>query len=78
MFGYKPVDVHLIVNLKSIERKKMKVTFYRSLIGYLLYLTIIRHDAMFIVSLFSKFMNFPRYFYVGVAIKVHRYIQGTI
>jgi hypothetical protein len=81
MFGCKLVNVHLVVNSKLIkdnERKKVKVIFYRSLVGNLLYLTIARHDAMFIVSLLSKFMNFPRYFYVGAVIRMHRYIQGTI
>ena len=67
MFCCKPL-------IKHDKRKKMKVTFYRSLVGNLLYLTITRHDAMFIVSLLSKFMNFPRYFYVGAGVRVHRYI----
>jgi hypothetical protein len=81
MFCCKPVDVHLVVNSKLIkdnERKKVKVIFYRSLVGNLLYLTITRHDATFIVSLLSKFMNFPRCFYVRAVIRMHRYIQGTI
>jgi hypothetical protein len=58
--NFSPVDVSLLVNEKFIKddgEKKMNDSFYRSLVGDLLYLTATMQDLMFATSLLFKFMN---------------------
>ena len=57
MFGYKIINMPLVVNEKLMKDggKKVDNTFYRSLIGN----TAIRLDVIFIASLLSRFMNSP-------------------
>lgn len=48
------------------------------MVGGLIYLTQIRPDIMFVVSLISRFMNSPSKAHMGAAISVLRYIRGTL
>ena len=50
---------------------------YRSLIGYLMYLTATRPDIMFSVSLLSRFMHCASEVHFQVAKRIIRYIKGT-
>jgi len=66
-----------VVNEKLIKDdggNKMDVTFYKSLVENLLYLTATRSDIMFATSLLCRFMNSPGHFHLEVAKKVLRYI----
>ncbi|KAK2996036.1 hypothetical protein RJ640_002196 [Escallonia rubra] len=81
MYGCNPKATPLIVGEK-LKREdggsKVDATFYRSLVGNLLYLTATRPDIMFAASLLSRFMQAPSHFHLGAAKRVLRYIQGTI
>ncbi|XP_028066131.1 uncharacterized protein LOC114269068 [Camellia sinensis] len=70
----------LVVNEKLIkedEEKKVDGSLYRSLVSNLLHLTATRPDIMYVVSLFSRFMNNPSQNHFGAAKRVLRYIRGT-
>ena len=49
--------------LMKDKEKKMDITFYRSLVGNILYLIVIRPNVMFAASLLSGFMNSPSHFH---------------
>ncbi|KAK2987979.1 hypothetical protein RJ640_011242 [Escallonia rubra] len=81
MYACNPKATPLIVGEK-LKREdggsKVDATFYRSMVGNLLYLTATRPDIMFAASLLSRFMEAPSHFHLGAAKRVLRYIQGTI
>ncbi|KAK2965254.1 hypothetical protein RJ640_015752 [Escallonia rubra] len=81
MYGCNPKATPLIVGEK-LKREdggsKVDATFYRSMVGNLLYLTATRPDIMFAASLLSRFMQAPSHFHLGAAKRVLRYIQGTV
>ncbi|KAK2969370.1 hypothetical protein RJ640_000642 [Escallonia rubra] len=81
MYGCNSKATPLIVGEK-LKREdggsKVDATFYRSMVGNLLYLTATRPDIMFAASLISRFMQAPSHFHLGAANRVLRYIQGTI
>jgi len=64
--------------IKDDGGNKMDVTFYKSLVENLLYLTATRSDILFATSLLCRFMNSPSHFHLEVAKKVFRYIQDTM
>jgi len=64
--------------IKDDGGNKMDVTFYKSLVENLLYLTATRSDIMFATSLLCRLMNSPGHFHLEVAKKVLRYIQDTM
>lgn len=81
ILGCKKVNSPLVVNeklLKDDGGNKVDETFYRSLAGNLLYLTITRPNAMYITSIVSRFIHSPSHFQLGVAKRVLRYIQSTM
>ena len=57
---------------------KVDVTLYKQIVGSLMYLTAIRLDLMFVVSLISRFMACPTQQYFATAKRVLRYLKGTI
>ena len=80
MLGCNPVSTPLIMGEKLKKEdggKAADVTYYRSLIGNLLYLTATRPDLMYAASLLSRFMQSPSHFHLGAAKRVLRYVQGT-
>ncbi|KAG6526813.1 hypothetical protein ZIOFF_016814 [Zingiber officinale] len=80
MLGCNPVSTPLIMGEKLKKEdggKAADVTYYRSLIGNLLYLTATRPDLMYVASLLSRFMQSPSHFHLGAAKRVLRYVQGT-
>lgn len=50
---------------------------YRHLIGRLLYLTITRLDILFIVNLFSQFIQALRQPHFEACLRVLRYLKGS-
>ncbi|XP_034684185.1 secreted RxLR effector protein 161-like [Vitis riparia] len=53
-------------------------TFYRKIVGSLMYLTATRSDVMFVVSLINKFMDCLTKLHLQLAKRILRYLKGTI
>ena len=60
------------------EGDRVDATYYKQIIGSLMYLTTTRPDLQFSVSLLSRFMSSPTTLHVQAAKKVLRYLKGTI
>ncbi|XP_060216784.1 secreted RxLR effector protein 161-like [Lycium barbarum] len=58
--------------------KKVEETYFRSLIGCLMYLTAPRRDILYAVSVLSRFMHCPSEVHLKAAKRIVRYIKGTI
>lgn len=54
------------------------VTFYRQLVGSLIYLTTTRTDLAYTVSVLRQFMSNPLESHCNAAKSVLRYLQGTV
>ncbi|XP_026399950.1 uncharacterized protein LOC113295832 [Papaver somniferum] len=75
MLGYNPTSTPLVVNEKLKKddgERKVDETYYRGLIGNLLYLTHTRPDIMFASSMLSRFMSSPSHLNLGVAKRLLR------
>lgn len=53
-------------------------TFYKQIVGSLMYLTATRPDVMFVVSLLSRYMENPTELHLQAAKRVFRYLKGTL
>lgn len=53
-------------------------SFYKQLVGSMMYLTATRPDIMYAVSLLSRYMSTPTELHLSAAKRVLRYLQGTI
>ena len=74
-------DSDLDRNLKldaNSGTKACELTQYRQLIGSLIYLMITRPDLSYPVSLLSQFMQTPRDIHLDCAMRVLRYVSGTM
>ncbi|XP_026429158.1 uncharacterized protein LOC113325152 [Papaver somniferum] len=81
MLGCNPTSTPLTVNEKLRKDdggRKIDETYYRGLIGNLLYLTYTRPDIMFASSILSRFMSSPSHLHLGAEKRLLRYIQGTM
>lgn len=75
-----PVKVPMIPGsklYKDEEGTKVDETYYKQLVGSLIYLTATRPDLMFSVSLISRFMSCPTQLHMQAAKRILRYLQGT-
>eukprot|EP00268_Persea_americana_P059265 TRINITY_DN7252_c0_g2_i3.p1 TRINITY_DN7252_c0_g2~~TRINITY_DN7252_c0_g2_i3.p1 ORF type:complete len:904 (-),score=94.40 TRINITY_DN7252_c0_g2_i3:300-3011(-) len=75
-----PVDTPLEVNVKLRQQDGDLLpdpTFYRRLVGSLVYLTITRPDLSYAVNLVSQFMTAPRHHHLAAVKRIIRYIIGT-
>ncbi|KAM1007577.1 hypothetical protein ACFX2A_004218 [Malus domestica] len=59
------------------EGVKVDSTFYKQMVGSLMYLTATRPDIMFTVSLISRYMEHPTESHLMAAKRILRYIKGT-
>lgn len=57
---------------------KVYETFYKQIVGSLMYITAIRPDFMFVVSLISRFMAQPIELHLQAAKMALRYLKGTV
>ena len=56
--------------------ESVDVTLYRSMIGYLLYLTASRLDIAFSVGLCSRFQSNPKVSHLNVVKRIIKYVSG--
>ena len=57
---------------------KVDKTYYKQVVGSLMYLTTTRPDLMFVVSIISRYMENPPELHLQTAKRVLRYLRGTI
>jgi hypothetical protein len=62
---------------KDEDRVKVDSTFYKQVVGSLMYLTATRPDMMFAVSLISRYMANPTELHLQAAKRILRYLKGT-
>ncbi|KAK2396270.1 putative mitochondrial protein [Trifolium repens] len=75
-----PVDTPMEVNVKLRKDEGELLqdpTFYRKLVGSLIYLTITRPDISFAVHTVSKFMQNPRHLHLSAVQRIIRYLLAT-
>jgi hypothetical protein len=60
------------------EGNKIDETYYKQIVGSLMYITATRLDIMFGVSFISRFMSNPTEVHLQAAKRILRYLKGTI
>jgi hypothetical protein len=63
---------------KDLDGQRIDSTYYKQMVGSLMYLTATRPDVMCAVSLLSRYMESPTSLHSQAAKRVFRYLQGTI
>ncbi|XP_052203974.1 secreted RxLR effector protein 161-like [Diospyros lotus] len=71
-----PTEFRLKLN-KDHEVEKVDNTFYKQIVGRLMYLIATRPDIMYAVGLISRYMENPTEMHLLVAKRILRYLQGT-
>ena len=72
-----PLDRNLNLDVES-GTEECELTFYRRLVGSLIYLTITRLDPNYSVGLLSQFMHTLHDIHLDCAKRVLRYVSGTM
>ncbi|KAC9923453.1 hypothetical protein E3N88_45071 [Mikania micrantha] len=62
---------------KTGDDNKVNDSFYKSLVGSLMYLTVTRPDIMYAVSFISRFMADPREEHMQISKRILRYVKET-
>jgi len=80
VLGVKPVNFPIEQNIKLFDTGDLlkDPSRYRRLMGRLIYLTITRSDIMYSVHVLSRFMHAPRKPHMEAALRVLRYLKGTL
>jgi hypothetical protein len=76
-----PVQVPIIPGTKLTrdgEGEKIDSTYYKQMIGSLMYMTATRPDLTYAVSLISRFMEAPTELHYQAVRKILRYLKGTL
>jgi hypothetical protein len=76
-----PVQVPIISGTKLArdgEGEKIDSTYYKQMIGSLMYMTATRPDLTYDVSLISRFMEAPTELHYQAVRKILRYLKGTL
>lgn len=63
---------------KDGDGKEVDETYYKQLVGSLMYLTATRPDMMFVTCLISRYMTKPMHIHLQVAKRALRYLKGTV
>lgn len=77
----KPIGTPIVTRCKfakNDESQKVNQTWYRSMVGGLLYLTQTRADIMEVVCLCARFQADPKETHVTAVKRIFRYLKGTI
>ena len=61
---------------KNENGVNVDATFFKQMVGSLMYLTSTRPDLMFVVSLISRYMGQPTKLHLQTAKRVLRYLRG--
>ena len=64
--------------MKNGNGVRIDNTFYRKIVGSLMYLTATRLDVMFVVSLINRFMDYLTKLHLLLAKRILRYLKCTI
>ncbi|CAL2242014.1 unnamed protein product [Prunus armeniaca] len=81
MSNCNPVQNPIVPGFKitrDAEGESFDSTYYKQIIGSLMYLTATRPDIMYVVSLLSRFMETPTELHYLAAKRVLRYLKGTV
>lgn len=84
MFGMsssKPVSTPIVLSLKLCREgsgDKVDTTYYKQMVGSLMYLIATRPDLMFAVSLISRYMEAPFDSHLQAVKRILRYLKGTV
>ncbi|XP_068329810.1 secreted RxLR effector protein 161-like [Pyrus communis] len=70
--------VHGFKLTKDEDGVRVDGTFYKQIVGSLMYLIATRPDLMFVVSVISRYMERPTKTHLQAAKRVLRYVKGTI
>ncbi|PRQ40865.1 putative RNA-directed DNA polymerase [Rosa chinensis] len=62
---------------RDVNGIAMDDTYYKKIVGSLMYLTATRPDIMFSVSLISRYMSKPTKLHLQAAKRILRYLKGT-
>ena len=76
----KPVSSPIVSGFKigrDVNGVAVDDTFYKQIVGSLMYLTATRPDIMFSVSLISRYMSKPTELHLQAAKRILRYLRGT-
>ena len=63
---------------KDEDGAKVDETYYKQLVGSLMYLTATRPDMMFVTCLISRYMAKPTELHLQIAKRALRYLRGTV
>ncbi|XP_057969365.1 secreted RxLR effector protein 161-like [Malania oleifera] len=63
--------------VKDEGEVKVDKTYYKQIVGSLMYLTATRPDMIFVVSLITRYMENPTELHLQAAKRVLRYLKGT-
>ncbi|KAD1540679.1 hypothetical protein E3N88_42653 [Mikania micrantha] len=75
--GVKNPIVPGMVVTKTGDKNKVDESFFKSLVGSLMYLTVTRPDLMYAVCFISRFMADPREEHMQVSKRILRYVKAT-
>ena len=76
----KPVKSPIVPGIKmnkDVDGVIVDVTYFKQIVGSLMYLTTTRPDIMFSVSLISKYMSKPTKLHIQAVKRILRYLKGT-
>ncbi|KAB2605263.1 hypothetical protein D8674_004980 [Pyrus ussuriensis x Pyrus communis] len=76
-----PVNNPVVPGFKLVKDEggvRVDSTFYKQIVGSLMYLTATRPDMTYVVSLISRYMERPTEMHLQAAKRVLRYVKGTI
>jgi len=63
---------------KDVDGVRIDKTYYRQMVGSLMYLSATRPDMMYSISLINRFVETPTELHQQAVRKIFRYFKGTI
>lgn len=80
MLNCNPVGIPTEIGLKlsrDLDGVRVDTTFYKHIVGSLMYLTSTRSDIMYVMSLIRRYMENPTQLHLRAAKRIFRYLKGT-